>query len=270
MRQANLVCLAAALTCLLEAQQVKLSDRDAEAFLRTAKVVQTKSLGVGITNSQRLTLSTPELTHDAHLQTIDEYKTSFQTALGTEINFRDSWKYNVAGYKIDRLLGLNMTPVSVERKIAGKTGSVTWWVDDVLMMEVDRHKKKIEPPDQEAWNCQMFIVRIFDQLIYNTDRNLQNLLITKDWSLWMIDHTRAFRLYSEIKEPKNLTKCDRKLMAKLRELDLPALKEAVKGYLTEPEMKGILARRDRIVRLFEEKAAAGGEAAVFYDAATRH
>jgi hypothetical protein len=268
MRLVTLVFLA--LPVLAEAQPAKLTDPEVEAFLRTAKVIQTRSLGVGITNSQRLTLSTDSLKHDAHLQTIDEYKTSFQTALGTEINFRDSWKYNVAGYKLDRLLDLHMTPVSVERKIAGKTGSVTWWVDDVQMMEVERHKKNMEPPDQEAWNCQMFIVRVFDQLIYNTDRNLQNLLITKDWKLWMIDHTRAFRLFSEIKEPKNLTKCDRKLMAKLRELNLPALKESVKGYLTDPEVKGILARRDKIVKLFEEKAAASGESAVFYDAATRH
>jgi hypothetical protein len=33
-------------------------------------------------------------------------------------------------------------------------------------------------------------MRAFDQLIYNTDRNLGNLLIDGDWRIWMIDHTR--------------------------------------------------------------------------------
>ena len=40
----------------------------------------------------------------------------------------------------------------------------------------------------------MSLVRVFDQLIGNIDRNVGNLLITSDWRIWAIDHTRAFRL----------------------------------------------------------------------------
>jgi hypothetical protein len=87
-----------------------------------------------------------------------------------------------------------MIPVSVERKVGGKTSAITWWVDDVMMDEMKRTNKKIDPPDRDIWNKQMYVVRVFDQLIYNTDRNLGNLLIDKNWRLWMIDHTRAFRL----------------------------------------------------------------------------
>jgi len=259
--------LTLSLLTALHAQTPQLTDAEMESFLRSAKVVNTRNLNVGITNSQQLTMETPERKHDAHFQTIDEYKASFQTAIGTEINFRDSWKYNVAAYRLDRLLELNMTLVSIERKIHGKSGSVTWWVDDVSMMEVDRHKKKIEPPDQEAWNCQMHIVRVFDQLIYNIDRNLQNLLITTDWKLWMIDHTRAFRLFHDLREPKNLTRCDRNLMERLKQLNLPQLTKAMKGYLNELEMKGLLARRDKIVALFEQKSAQ--DHSVFYDLRVR-
>jgi hypothetical protein len=42
----------------------------------------------------------------------------------------------------------------------------------------EAEKKKRAPPDEDGFNHQMYIVRVFDQLIYNTDRNLQNLLIT--------------------------------------------------------------------------------------------
>ena len=56
------------------------------------------------------------LTHDAHIQTIDESKREFRSQQGTEFNFRDYWGFNVAGYKIDRLIGLNLVPVSVERR----------------------------------------------------------------------------------------------------------------------------------------------------------
>ena len=36
------------------------------------------------------------LEHDAHVQCIDEAKTTFQGQQGTEMNFRDTWKFNVA------------------------------------------------------------------------------------------------------------------------------------------------------------------------------
>ena len=62
-----------------------------------------------------------------------------------------------------------------------------------MMDEGDRLKKKIGPPDLQRWNASMQMVRLFDQLIANTDRNLGNLIITNDWSIWAIDHTRAFR-----------------------------------------------------------------------------
>ncbi|MBM3812457.1 MAG: hypothetical protein FJW20_12580 [Acidimicrobiia bacterium] len=267
MRFSQTAILAISGLAALHAQVPPPTDAEMENFLRTAKVVSAKSLNVGITNSQRLTLEAPERKHDAHFQTIDEYKASFQTAIGTEINFRDSWKYNVAGYKLDRLLNLNMTPVTIERKIHGKSGSLTWWVDDVAMMEVDRHKNKMQPPDQEAWNCQMHVVRVFDQLIYNIDRNLQNLLITTDWKLWMIDHTRAFRLFQDLREPKNLTRCDRTLMERLKQLSFPQLVKTMKGYLNELEVKGLLARRDKIVRLFEQRAAQDQD--VLYDMKVR-
>src|SRR6185503_13080477 len=104
-------------------------------------------------------------------------------------------------YRLDRILELYMTPVSIERNVEGKTSAVTWWLDD-SMMETDRIKKKLESPDRDVWNREMYIVRVFDQLIFNTDRNLQNLMIDKEWHIWKIDHTRAFRQLTTLRQPK--------------------------------------------------------------------
>ena len=109
---------------------------------------------------------------------------------------------------------------------------------------------------------------MFDQLIYNTDRNLQNLLIDPDWHIWMIDHTRAFRMHRTIKESKNLVQCDRQLLGKLRSLNAEVL-SPLKPYLTEPEIKGLLGRRDVIVKFFDDQVKAKGEAAVLYDRPAR-
>ena len=157
-----------------------------------------------------------------------------------------------------------MIPVTVVRKFKGNDASYTWWVDDVLMMELDRYKKKMEPPDPEAWNRQMHVVRVFDQLIYNMDRNLGNLLIDKAWRLWMIDHTQSFRTFRELKEPRNLVRCERKLLARLKELDDNTISREVERFLKPEEIKGLQARREMVVRLFDQK----GESAL-YDAPGR-
>ncbi|MBI3684205.1 MAG: hypothetical protein HY235_27845 [Acidobacteria bacterium] len=59
-----------------------------------------------------------------------------------------------------------MVPVTVERRFRNQLGSSTWWVDDVLMTELTRYNKKVPPPDDDAWNKQIFIVRVFDSAIW--------------------------------------------------------------------------------------------------------
>jgi hypothetical protein len=240
-----------------------------EQFLAQAKVVERKTLSEGITQSSKLTLNDGETTHAAHLQTIDEYKSQFQSMNGTELNFRDCYKFNIAAYKLDRMLGLNMVPVSVERKVEGMTGAVTWWVDDILMMERKRFKKKISPPDNDAWNNQMHRVRVFNELIYNTDANLGNLLITHDWDLWMIDFTRAFRLHKKLRNEDNLQRIDRELLERLKALDEQELANELYPCLRKGEVKALVARRDRIVEHFENRIAQLGEAAVLSEVPER-
>ena len=133
------------------------------------------------------------------------------------------------------------------------------------MTELDRKKKKIQPTDLHSWNQQMYVCRVFDQLIYNTDRNLGNLVITKDWKVWMIDHTRAFRGMKDLRSPKDLVQCDRMLLAKLRELNKEILNKKLQTYLAPMEIQGLLDRRDKIVKFFEEQIAQKGEAAVLFD-----
>jgi hypothetical protein len=245
---------------------VQLSLKDKEVFLREAKILVQKYANKGITSSKRATLSDGKITHDAHVQSIDESKSSFQGDRSVELNFRDSYKFNIAGYRLATLLGLeHMVPPSVERKVSGRTSAITWWVDDVIMDEGQRLRKKIDAPDPERWNRQMHIVRVFDQLIFNTDRNLGNLLICKDWSLQMIDHTRAFRIRRDLHNPKNLVMCDRVLLERMRRLNEEELTKTLRPYVTKAEIEGLLARRDTIVRTFDERIKEKGEAAVLFD-----
>ena len=128
-----------------------------------------------------------------------------------------------------------------------------------MMDEGERLKKNVQPPDPTKWNETMQLVRIFDQLILNVDRNMGNLLITKTWDVWAIDHTRAFRLHKTLTKPGNITRCDRKVLEGLKRLDAKVLEREVGKYLSNWEREAVLARRDAIVAIIET----GGAGAVF-------
>jgi hypothetical protein len=167
------VCLAAASGVLAVANtqnlgnEPKLTEEQKIEFLLHAKVVDSHQLGVGITHPWRLTLSDGTLTHNAAFQSVNESKSAMQLADGrTELNFRDSYYYNIAARELAKHLGLDdMVPVTVERKWQGHGGSLSWWVP-WWKMELDRVKEKLQPPDAEAWNKQMYKVRVFDELRY--------------------------------------------------------------------------------------------------------
>lgn len=234
-----------------------MSDKDIEQFLLKAKIVRSRNAGKGITGSIRATLTDGTITHDAHVQTIDEAKREFRSAQGVEFNFRDSWMFNVAAYRIDRMLDLRLVPVSVERRWRSANAAFTWWIDDVMMDEGERLKKELNSPDPRGWNEEMQLVRVFDQLIYNIDRNLGNVVITKNWRIWAIDHTRAFRTHEALKTPGNITRCDRRVLERLKELTMEKLRRETGPYLNSFEISSLLKRRDQIVALIEKRGAAG-------------
>jgi hypothetical protein len=235
-----------------------------ESYLKTAKVLSQKGISVGITAPSRAMLDNGTLQHAASIQTVDIKKTTFEGSRGTELNFRDAWQFDVAGYELAKMLRLNMVPPYVERRVAGKDAAVSWWINDA-MMEKDRYQKKIAPPEPGKWNEQMYAARIFHELIADTDFNMTNMLITKDWRVWLIDFTRAFRLTKTINDPKQLTRADRTLLTSMRELTQSGAQQALGRWLSKMEIEGLLARRDQIVQFFDREVAAKGEDAVLYD-----
>jgi len=234
-------------------QPAALSDQQIEDFLRTARIVRTRSAGKGVTGSTRATLSDGTLTHDAQIQTVDERKSEFHGGnRQVEFNFRDSWEFNIAVYKIDRMLDLQLVPVSVQRVWNGTRAAFTWWLDDIKMDEEDRLKRKVAPPNPACWFEQIRLMRVLDQLIDNSDRNLGNVLIAGNWRIWAIDHTRAFRYSKTLRKPGDLTGIDRQVLARLEALDFETLKPVLQDHITDADIRNLLSRRDAIVAHFRK------------------
>ncbi len=234
-------------------------------FLRTGRVIKSRQTSMGVTNPWRLTLQKGRLVHDAHFQAIDIRKPIERFATGrTEINFVDSFHYNIAAYELARLLGLeHMVPVTVARKWRGQTGAIAWWLPK-KWDEGDRIKQKLEAPDPQAWNRQIYRLRIFNQLIYETDANLGNWVITEDWKVYRVDFTRAFRLHHDLENPRDLVQCDRQLLEKLKQLNEADVERVTKPHLTKSEVKAVMARRDVIVAQFQKLITERGKDAILY------
>lgn len=248
------------------AQAPALSKEQKIEFLVNARIVESREIGKGVTHPWRLTLTDGALKHHAKFQSINEKKPAIQFARGGgEINFVDSYLYNLAAYRLAELLEVDhMMPVTVQRRWKGIMGSLEWWIDDVQFEEGERLKKNVQPPNPQDWNHQMFRMRVFSQLVHDTDRNLGNVIISNDWKLWMFDFTRAFRLHKELKSPGDLQRCDRKLLEKLRALSPGIVFAQMKDFLTRSEIEALLTRRDLLVKHFDALVAAKGEAVVLY------
>jgi hypothetical protein len=77
------------------------------------------------------------------------------------------------------------------------------------------------------------------------------MLISSDWRLWAIDHTRAFRKHTSLKSPGYVSRCDREVFHRLKALNRDLLQRELGPYLDEGQIKSILARRDAIVAKLE-------------------
>ncbi len=234
-------------------------------FLLNARVVSSRTSEKGITHPVRLTLSDGTITHDASFQAVDDRKEKVLLSNGrVESNFVDSYKYNIGAYALAEMVGFDdMMPVYVERTWNGMTGSLSWWLP-VMMDDQERYLRQIQPPDVDRWNRQIEKLRLFNQLVDESDPNLTNILIGKDWQVWRIDFSRAFRLHTDVQIPKDLQRCERRFFERLKALDGNELESRTKDYLTAAEVHAVMARRDKIVAYFQRLIAEKGEGAVLY------
>jgi hypothetical protein len=193
----------------------------------------------------KVTLKKDEKTINAVFKTIDTNPLTRK-----DYNDSDRYLYDVAAYRLDRMLDLQMVPAAVIRKVDGKEGVLQYWVENSIN-ERDREEKGIVFDGFCDKNEQYWMRYIFDTLIYNEDRNLTNILWTRnDFMMVFIDHTRAFRLLTN--RPKQYRKAPLNvsdlLINKLNGLNKENLKENLSPYLHQWQIDAILKRRDLIIK----------------------
>ncbi len=247
------------------AQAPALTTGQIHDFLLTAEIIAAEQTDKGTTQPWRLTLSDGTVTHDAHFQSVDRNEGARRFGDRYERNFIDSYRYNCAAYVLAQLVGLgDMMPVTVERKWDGKTGSLSWWVDDVMFDEQTRQETRQWPTDMERWSAQMSRMLIFTELVQDTDRNQGNVVYTHDWTLKMIDFTRAFRPGDKLQRPNELRRIDRAFFGQLQALTKDGIEARGGAYLTGGEIDAVIKRRDVVVDHLNRLIETNGENSVLH------
>jgi hypothetical protein len=240
---------------------------EAEVFLRTATVLHMKPIGVGITKPRKVTMTDGTRTIHAIWKTVDDFRNETKRGVngGWALSFRDSYRYEVAAYELDKLLGLGLVPPTVERSIGDKTGSLQLWVENAFT-ELDRRERGLKAPDAGAWSDRIYDLRLLEQLIYNEDtQNIRNVLYDPGYRVYAIDHSRSFRVFGHLGDEVTLRRFSRCLLAKLRNLERRHIDQALGKWLDGREIDALLIRRDLILERAEKLAGSYGEAAVYYE-----
>jgi hypothetical protein len=211
-----------------------------EEYLRTAPITRVERVPVGVTKPERAFFAPGGLGESAIVKHLPA---------GNRKGFWEAYYSEIAAYEMDRLLGFDMVPPTVERSVKGELASVQLWLDGTQYV---RNVDQKACPTPTEWAKQVWRQRVFDNLVANIDSNEGNMLVDGAWNLILIDHSRAFASDTMPFE-KEMTRIDREAFDRIVALDEAGLRERVRPWLSsDDQMRNILKRRDKIVNRFEK------------------
>jgi hypothetical protein len=242
---------------------------DIEEFLLTADIIRAEDIGEGVTKPKRLYLKQGDV----------EMSGCWKYVKGKHLGNQEGWQYEIAAYRFDKLLGLGMIPPTVERDFDGKKGSLQLWVTtphSLLTIMEENIPMPTTGPAALGISRAKYIVRAFDSLIGNADRTQQNLRYTEDWRTILIDHSQCFQsakkhtqnlMYGKkgIKEKQLFRRLPRSFVENVKALNFEKIKLAAGLYLTDKEIKAILARKELLLEEIEDMIKEQGENKVLYE-----
>jgi hypothetical protein len=220
-----------------------------EAYLKTAEVVSLEELQVGVTKPRRAKLAPGGPVEAFAWKVLPPGRVS---------GYWESYKSEIAAYELDKLLGLDMVPPTVERRVDNTTGAAVMWCSQTKSFGQLKGVPTAPPQHHASWNRQLARAKMFDNLIGNRDPNLGNWLVDPAWNLILIDHTRAFTTDKDLVH-KKMSRIDGALWDKMSALTLESLEPVLGPWMGKGEIKAVLQRRDLMKAGFEKQMAADPE-----------
>ena len=227
-------------------------EAEIEKFLTEGKILKLEDVPIGVTKPQRAVLEPGGPVGRFAWKALRP---------GYSKGFMESYKSEIAAYRMDRMLDLHMVPPIVERKIDGRSGAAVMWIENTKPWSVEKPPQGPEP----MWSIQLTKMKMLDLLIANIDRNQGNLMYDGDWHLFLIDHSRAFIGKKDLKGIAPLGRVERALWNKMEALTPESLEAGLGDLVSTNDKQAILIRRDKMALAIKELIAKRGEKSVFYD-----
>ncbi|MDJ0793660.1 MAG: metallophosphoesterase [Woeseiaceae bacterium] len=157
---------------------------------------------------------------------------------------------DVAAYRIDRLIDLDMVPVSVIRTVNGEDGSLQF-VPNRASDEAQRSTSGRGSSAPCALPSQWDAMYVFDTLIHNEGRSLERMMYEpSDWSLILVEHERAFKATRS--RPPHLKTVKLEITDGWREalaaLGDEVLSENLSDVLDRRRLRSLRQRRDELLK----------------------
>jgi hypothetical protein len=217
-----------------------------ETCLRTAPILKLEEVPIGVTKPKRAYVEPGSPCDSFAWKPLPP---------GIHKGFWDSYKSEIAAYELDKVLGLGMVPPTVERRIDGDRGAAVLWIKNVRTWE-----EALRSPKAPSWNRNVVRMKLWDNLVGNSDRNKGNLFVDFTGNLFLIDHSRAFTRDKKLLQ--KLESIDMELWQRMLALDLETLKATIGTWVGNGELKAILQRRDRMKKEIDAILATRGDAAI--------
>ena len=226
-----------------------------EDALRNGKVVGEETIPVGVTKPKKMQLEPGgPVTHFAFKN----------IPPGRHSGFWESWKSEVAAYEVDKLIGLDMVPPTVEKRVKGDLGAAIMWCAPVKNFdEMGGVPQASQIPGRYVakWVRQMVRAKMFDNLIGNRDPNQGNWLVDPAWNLILIDKTRAFTSDKNLVH-KEMGNVDLPLWEKMQALTEESLEAAIGKWVGRGEIRAMLDRREKMKQVFDRLIASKGDTVI--------
>jgi hypothetical protein len=155
----------------------------------------------------------------------------------------------LAAYRLDRLLGLDMIPATVRRVIGDRKGIMQFIPEDAIT-ELHRVASGRGKEMYCSREKQIAVMHVFDALINNQGRTPLSMLYSPDdWLLILIGHDTSFS--TEVERPEYLRDIELTVgdqwRAALAKLDDDTLSTALGGVLDDARLAALARRRDALI-----------------------
>lgn len=239
------------------------TDAEVIDFLATAEVVSTQVIEGSSNRPLKLLLEKDGVRAHAIFRTVEVEREAMRNVQEHARGFRDHYEYEVAAYELSRLLGLENVPPATLRTLGREKGSIQLWVEQAMGV-AERLESGIDKRYEQLWLFQKQNMAVFDNLIYNFDRNPGNLLIDSTGQVWFVDHTRAFKKLPALNGRGDIKVCQKSLYENLRNLDPKTVRERLDPYLTNVEIDALMVRKKKLVQFLEKRIKQYGEDAILF------